>query len=40
MVYRLLEGSGLKIPAPSFGTATFGVTGGMLRTWGTAGLEP
>jgi len=35
MEYRQLGGSGLKVPALSFGTATFGGGGDFFRAWGT-----
>jgi aryl-alcohol dehydrogenase-like predicted oxidoreductase len=34
MEYRLLGGSGLKVPALSFGTGTFGGTNEFFRAWG------
>src|SRR5471032_1791734 len=35
MEYRQLGGSGLKVPALSFGTGTFGGKGDLFRAWGT-----
>src|SRR5438270_12845226 len=34
MEYRQLGGSGLKVPALSFGTGTFGGGGELFRAWG------
>jgi aryl-alcohol dehydrogenase-like predicted oxidoreductase len=39
MEYRLLGGSGLKVPALSFGTGTFGGTGELFSAWGSSGVE-
>lgn len=38
MEYRQLGGSGLRVPALSFGTATFGGTGEYYRAWGSTGV--
>ena len=35
MEYRQLGGSGLKVPALSFGTGTFGGKGELFRAWGS-----
>src|ERR1700720_1522886 len=35
MEYRQLGGSGLKVPALSFGTGTFGGSGELFRAWGS-----
>lgn len=39
MEYRHLGGSGLKVPALSFGTGTFGGTGEMFSAWGNTGVK-
>lgn len=39
MEYRQLGGSGLKVPALSFGTATFGGGNDFFRAWGTTQVE-
>jgi aryl-alcohol dehydrogenase-like predicted oxidoreductase len=39
MEYRLLGGSGLKIPALSFGTGTFGGSNDFFKAWGGSGLD-
>ncbi|HEY0442007.1 MAG TPA: aldo/keto reductase [Xanthobacteraceae bacterium] len=39
MEYRLLGGSGLKLPVLALGTATFGGGNEFLRIWGTTGVE-
>jgi len=39
MEYRLLGGSGLKVPVLSFGTATFGGTNEFFRVWGSTDVE-
>jgi len=39
MEYRLLGGSGLKVPALSLGTATFGGGNEFFRAWGTTQVE-
>ena len=39
MEYRQLGGSGLKIPALTFGTATFGGGNDFFKTWGTTQTE-
>ena len=39
MEYRLLGGSGLKVPALSFGTGTFGGSGELFSAWGSSGVE-
>ena len=39
MDYRLLGGSGLKVPVLSFGTATFGGTTPFFKAWGTTQTE-
>lgn len=39
MEYRLLGGSGLKVPALSFGTGTFGGKGELFQSWGNTGVE-
>src|SRR5690349_25119285 len=39
MEYRLLGGSGLKVPALSLGTATFGGGNEFFRAWGTTGVD-
>lgn len=39
MEYRKLGGSGLTVPALSFGTATFGGRGDFFKAWGSTGLE-
>jgi aryl-alcohol dehydrogenase-like predicted oxidoreductase len=36
MEYRLLGGSGFKVPVLSFGTATFGGGDDFFRTWGAS----
>lgn len=36
MEYRLLGGSGLKVPVLSFGTATFGGQGDFFKAWGSS----
>ena len=36
MEYRQLGGSGLKVPALSFGTGTFGGKGEMFKAWGSS----
>jgi aryl-alcohol dehydrogenase-like predicted oxidoreductase len=38
MEYRLLGGSGLRVSALSFGTATFGGTSPVLKLWGETGV--
>jgi aryl-alcohol dehydrogenase-like predicted oxidoreductase len=38
MDYRLLGGSGFKVPVLAFGTATFGGGNAFFRAWGTAGV--
>src|SRR3954447_26677542 len=35
MEYRLLGGSGLRVPVLSFGTGTFGGKGELFRAWGS-----
>ncbi len=39
MEYRQLGGSGLKVPALSFGTGTFGGSGELFGAWGNSGVE-
>ena len=39
MEYRQLGGSGLRIPALSFGTATFGGKGDFFKAWGNTQVE-
>jgi aryl-alcohol dehydrogenase-like predicted oxidoreductase len=39
MEYRLLGGSGLKVPALSFGTGTFGGSNDFFKAWGSSGVE-
>jgi aryl-alcohol dehydrogenase-like predicted oxidoreductase len=39
MEYRLLGGSGLKVPVLSFGTATFGGRGDFFGAWGNTDVE-
>jgi aryl-alcohol dehydrogenase-like predicted oxidoreductase len=39
MEYRQLGGSGLKVPALSFGTGTFGGGNDFFRAWGTSGVK-
>ena len=39
MEYRILGGSGLKVPALSFGTGTFGGTTELFRPWGTTDVQ-
>ncbi len=39
MEYRLLGGSGLKVPVLSLGTGTFGGSGPMFSSWGSTGVE-
>ena len=39
MEYRLLGGSGLKIPALSFGTGTFGGNNDFFKAWGGSGSD-
>jgi aryl-alcohol dehydrogenase-like predicted oxidoreductase len=39
MEYRLLGGSGLKVPALSFGTGTFGGSGELFSAWGNSGVD-
>jgi aryl-alcohol dehydrogenase-like predicted oxidoreductase len=39
MEYRLLGGSGLKVPALTLGTATFGGGNDFFRAWGETGVE-
>jgi aryl-alcohol dehydrogenase-like predicted oxidoreductase len=39
MEYRLLGGSGLKVPVLSLGTATFGGGSEFFRAWGNSGVE-
>jgi aryl-alcohol dehydrogenase-like predicted oxidoreductase len=39
MEYRLLGGAGLKVPALSFGAATFGGSNEFFRAWGSADVE-
>lgn len=39
MEYRLLGGSGLKVPVLSFGTATFGGRGDFFSAWGNTDVE-
>jgi aryl-alcohol dehydrogenase-like predicted oxidoreductase len=39
MEYRLLGGSGLKVSALSFGTATFGGTNDFFKAWGSTEVE-
>ncbi len=38
MEYRQLGGSGLKVPALSFGTGTFGGAGELFASWGNSGV--
>lgn len=39
MEYRLLGGSGLKVPALTFGTATFGGSNDYFKAWGGSGAD-
>ncbi len=39
MDYRNLGTSGLKVPALSFGTATFGGVGPLFSAWGNSGVD-
>ena len=39
MQYRQLGGAGLKVPALSLGTGTFGGSGELFRAWGNSGVE-
>jgi aryl-alcohol dehydrogenase-like predicted oxidoreductase len=39
MEYRLLGGSGLKVPALSFGTGTFGGSNDFFKAWGSTDVE-
>ena len=39
MEYRLLSGSGLRVPVLSFGTATFGGVGEFFEAWGSTDVE-
>ena len=39
MEYRLLGGSGLKVPALCLGTGTFGGTNEFFKAWGSTGVE-
>lgn len=39
MEYRLLGGSGLKVPALSFGSGTFGGKGELFGAWGSSGAD-
>jgi aryl-alcohol dehydrogenase-like predicted oxidoreductase len=39
MEYRLLGGSGLKVPALAFGTGTFGGTTPLFKAWGTVDVK-
>jgi aryl-alcohol dehydrogenase-like predicted oxidoreductase len=39
MEYRLLGGSGLKVPALCFGTGTFGGANEFFKAWGSTGVE-
>ena len=39
MEYRLLGGSGFKVPELSFGTGTFGGGNDFFRAWGSSGVE-
>jgi aryl-alcohol dehydrogenase-like predicted oxidoreductase len=39
MEYRLLGGSGLKVPALCFGTGTFGGTGDFFKEWGETDVD-
>jgi aryl-alcohol dehydrogenase-like predicted oxidoreductase len=39
MEYRQLGGSGLKVPALSFGTSTFGGVGELFKAWGSTEVE-
>ncbi|RZK37700.1 MAG: aldo/keto reductase [Pedobacter sp.] len=39
MEYRFLGGSGLKVPALSFGTATFGGQGDFFKAWGSTQVK-
>ena len=39
MDYRQLGSSGLRVPALSFGTGTFGGKGPLFSAWGTSGVE-
>lgn len=39
MEYRQLGGSGLKVPALSFGTGTFGGSGELFAAWGSTGVQ-
>ncbi len=36
MDYRLLGGSGLKVPVLTFGTGTFGGQGDLFKSWGAS----
>src|SRR5215510_1851130 len=38
MEYRFLGGSGLRVPALSFGTGTFGGKGELFSAWGNSGV--
>jgi aryl-alcohol dehydrogenase-like predicted oxidoreductase len=39
MEYRQLGGSGLRVPALSFGTGTFGGTGALFSSWGSTNVQ-
>lgn len=39
MEFRLLGGSGLKVPVLCFGTGTFGGTGEFFKAWGSSGVS-
>ncbi|WP_238555442.1 aldo/keto reductase [Chryseobacterium sp. P1-3] len=39
MEYRFLGASGLKVPALSFGTATFGGSNNFFKTWGSTQVD-
>src|SRR5204862_2007135 len=39
MEYRQLGNSGLKVPALSFGTGTFGGSGALFKTWGDTDVK-
>ena len=39
MEFRRLGASGLKVPALSFGTATFGGVGPLFGAWGNTGAD-
>jgi aryl-alcohol dehydrogenase-like predicted oxidoreductase len=39
MVYRFLGGSGLRVPALTFGTGTFGGKGELFSAWGKSGVS-